>query len=125
MTPEQFFSKNMKWFALALLFLFLFKSMQSCNRKTMLDMNSGQYITQIDSLEKHINISERIYEDSIKTLNFQLELERNKALSADERARAVQSTAERVRANTTSTTNITLKGLEEVKDTTKIEEKKR
>lgn len=119
-TPAQFFSKNMKWFALALLFLLALKSVQSCNRKTMLNIEKEVYIEQIDSLENYIRTSEKIYEDSIKILNFQVELERTKAISADQRANAVQSAAEKIKTNTTSTTNITLKGLEEVKDSTEI-----
>ena len=30
-TPQEFFNKNMKWFALALLFLFLFGLVRNCN----------------------------------------------------------------------------------------------
>jgi len=117
LTPEQFFSKNLKWITLILLFLFLFKSMQSCNRNTMLSMSQQQYIDIIDSLENKFNKLEKESQDSIKKLNFQLTLEKEKASSADKRAEAVQNAVEKTRYNTT--TNIVVKGAEEVKDTTK------
>jgi chromosome segregation ATPase len=54
MTPNQFFSKNLKWIALALLFLFLIKSVQSCNRQTLLNINDKSNSYVIDSLENKI-----------------------------------------------------------------------
>lgn len=114
-TPHQFFSKNMKWFALAFLFLFLFKSIQSCNRNMQLNMGSKKYIEQIDSLTKEYSEYKEITQDSIKKLNFKLKLANEQAEAAKERANAVQSAVEKVRSNTT----ITVKGAEEVKDTSK------
>lgn len=114
-TPHQFFSKNMKWFALAFLFLFLFKSIQSCNRNMQLNMGSKKYIEQIDSLKTLYNNYYRDSQDSIKKLNFELKLANEQVNAANKRAEAVQSAVEKVRSNTT----ITVKGAEEVKDTSK------
>jgi hypothetical protein len=114
-TPAQFFEKNMKWFALALLFLLLFKSTQSCNRKMKLNMSSGQYIEQIDSLKTLYNTYREDTQDSIKKLNFELKLASEHANAADQRANAVQSAVEKIKSNTTTT--VVVKGAEEVKDT--------
>ena len=114
-TPEQFFSKNMKWFALALLFLFLFKTTQSCNRKMKLNMGSKQYIEQIDSLKNLYTNYREETQDSIKKINFELKLAKEQTKAANDRASAVQSAVEKLKSNTT----ITVKGAEEVKDKTK------
>jgi esterase/lipase len=111
-TPTQFFTKNMKWFALALLFLFLFKSVQSCNRNMQINVGSKKYIEQIDSLSKEYKEYKETTQDSIKKLNFELKLANEQAEAAKERANAVQSAVEKVRSNTT----ITVKGAEEIKD---------
>jgi len=103
-TPQQFFSKNMKWIVLILFILLLFKTIQSCNRETFLDISSKTYIVQIDSLKKQT----QIYHDSIKQLNFNLKIADRLTSAANERANAVQSTAEKIKANTT----ITVKGVE-------------
>lgn len=109
MTPEQFFTKNMKWIALILLFLLLFKSIQSCNRNTMKSMSNKQYTHVIDSLNTKYNESTA----TIKQLEFELKLQSEKAGAADQRASAVQSVAEKIRANTT----VNIRGAE--KDTVK------
>jgi hypothetical protein len=116
-TPQKFFEKNMKWFALGLLFLFAFKSMQSCNRKTQLNMTAGKYIHVIDSLENKYYVLEKETTDSIKMLNFQLKLAIEHANSANDKANAVQSAVEKIKSNTTTT--VVVKGAEEVKDTNK------
>ena len=112
LTPSSFFAKNMKWFALALLFLFLFKSVQSCNRNMQINMGSKKYIEQIDSLSQEYKEYKEVTQDSIKKLNFELQLANEQASAAKERANAVQSAVEKVRSNTT----ITVKGAEEVKN---------
>jgi len=106
MTPEQFFSKNMKWIALGLLFLFLFKSVQSCNRNTIKSMSDKQYTHTIDSLTKKYDKLERETTGEINQLKFELKLQSEKAGAADQRASAVQSVAEKIRANTTTTVNV-------------------
>jgi len=111
MTPEQFFTKNMKWIALALLFLLAFKTMQSCNRGMKLDMTNGTYIHQIDSLKKQYTDYREATQDSIRRLNFELQLANQHAKSSDEKAKAVQSAVEKIKSNTT----VVVKGVEEVK----------
>lgn len=114
-TPEQFFTKNMKWIALILLFLVLFKFVQGCNRNMGNSIKEKQYIHTIDSLNKKYNNLKEESTDNIKRLNFQLELAGQQVKSANEKASAVQSAVEKLRSNTT----ITVKGAEEVKDTSK------
>jgi len=114
MTSEQFFTKNMKWIALALLFLLAIKSMQSCNRGTQLNMSKGTYIHQIDSLKKQYVDYREAAQDSIKKLNFQLQLANQQAKSSDEKASAVQSAVEKLKSNTT----VVVRGAQV--DTTKI-----
>jgi hypothetical protein len=114
-TPEQFFSKNLKWIVLVLAFLLLFSLIKSCNRKMSSDITTKQYTQQIDSLTKLYNNYKGETQDSIKKLNFELQLAKQQTKSADERASAVQSAVEKIKSNTT----ITVKGAEEVKDNQK------
>jgi len=100
-TPQQFLSKNMKWFALAFLFLFLFKSIQSCNRNMGTRLTEKEYKHTIDSLTKKYDIFEKETTTIIRQLEFELKLEKEKAGEANRRAEAVQSVAEKIRANTT------------------------
>ena len=116
-TPEQFFSKNMKWIALALFFLLLFSSIRSCNRKMQLSMGTKQYVEQIDSLKNLYSNYREETQDSIKKLNFELKLAKEHAKAADDRASAVQNAVEKIKSNTTTT--VVVKGVEEVKDTSK------
>jgi hypothetical protein len=97
-TPQQFFSKNMKWFALAFFILFLFKSMQSCNRNMGTRISEKEYRHTIDSLTKKHDI----LIDSIKRLQFtikQTEIELGAANErveyANKRADAVTEVAKR------------------------------
>jgi hypothetical protein len=111
LTPQQFFERYAKWLLLVFIALFLFKSVQSCNRNMKLTIDSKKYTHEIDSL-KTLNQNSL---DSIKKLNFELEIASEKAKSANDRAVAVQSAVEKMRTNTT----ITVKGAEQIKDTTK------
>ena len=104
MTPEQFLNKNMRWFAYAFLLLFLFKSMQSCNRSIQLNTSTIKYEYVVDSLKSNNDY----LKDSIKDLKFELNLAKEHAQSADEKANAVQSVVEKLKTNTT----ITIKGAE-------------
>ena len=101
-TPQEFFGKNMKWFALAFLILFLFKSVQSCNRNMY--YNSKDKITTqlVDSLEHNIVV----LNDSIKTITWENRLLQTQAESEKSKAAAVQSVAEKVKSNTTTTVNV-------------------
>jgi hypothetical protein len=103
-TPETFLSKNMKYFAIAFLILFLFKSMQSCNRSMQLNISTTKYNYTVDSLKYKC----KLQDDSIKNLNFKLQLSKEHAQSADEKANAIQSAVETLKSNTT----ITIKGVE-------------
>ena len=111
MTPEQFFSKNMKWFALVFACLFIYKTVQSCNRRMELTTNQKQYTHIIDSLKN----KSYILEDSLKKLNFDLKLKIEQANSVNERAMAVQNAVEKIKSNTT----VVVKGAEEIKDNNK------
>ena len=117
MTPQIFFERYCKWFALGLLFLFLFKTVQSCNRNMKLNISSGTYIHQIDSLKQQYYNYHELTQDSIKRLNFELRLANEKVNAANEKANAVQSAVEKIKSNTTTT--VVVKGAEEVKDTSK------
>jgi len=101
-TPKEFISKNLKWITLGLLLLFMFKFIQSCNRGTEIGIQKANYEIKVDSLTREA----KIYVDSVKQLNFELKIANNKALSADEKAAAVQSAVEKLKSNTT----ITVKG---------------
>jgi len=104
MTPEIFFKTNCKWFAIAFLLLFLVKGIQSCNRNNIIESNKVQYKIESDSLKQQT----KIYEDSIKILQFDIKLANQGTMSANERAAAVQSAAEKIKANTT----VIVKGVE-------------
>lgn len=114
---EKWFNKNLKWIALILVVLFVFKSAQSCSRNMKLSISDKQYIHAIDSLNKRYNAYYELSQDSIKKLNFELELANDRAASSEDKARAVQNAVEKIRSNTTTT--VVVKGAEEVKDTVK------
>lgn len=105
-TPQEFFSKNMKWFALAFFILFLFKSVQSCNRNMGTRTTEKEYKHTIDSLTKKYDILERQSSNRIRDLEFELRLETEKTEEANKRAAAIQSVAEKVKTNTTTTVNV-------------------
>lgn len=111
MTLTTFFQKNLKWITIVTLVLFLFKSIQSCNRNSKLDILSSKYENKIDSLNQNYDSLYKSSQDSIKILNFALKLSEQKTLSAEERAQAVQTAVEKIKSNTT----ITVKGAEEIK----------
>ena len=106
MTPEQFLSKNMKWFAMAFFVLFLFKSVQSCNRNMGTNLSEKEYTHTIDSLTKKYDILERESTATIRELEFQLKIEKRNVEAAEKQAAAVQSAVEKTRYNTTTTVNV-------------------
>ena len=114
-TPSQFFANNLKWIVIILGVLLLFSRIQGCNKNMKLNMTSGEYIQQIDSLEKRYNIYYKESQDSIKKLNFKLQLANEHAKMSDERAKAIESAVSKIRANTTTT--VVVRGAEEIKDT--------
>ena len=126
---EKFLKKNLKWITLIFIFLFCIKSFQSCLRKTEITRleKTSIYVCDsllnekniiIDSLENgwEVDLKEKDY--MIKDLINDLKIAGVKVDAADKRANAVQSTAEKIRANTT----IEIKTQENKKDT--LENKK-
>jgi len=113
-TPEQFLTKNLKWFTLAFACLFLFKTMQSCNRKMQLSIAEKKYSYIIDSLETKYNNLNDNSRDSIKKLNFELSFAKEQVHSANDRASAVQHAVEKLKSNTT----VVVKGAEKIDETT-------
>jgi hypothetical protein len=101
-TPQDFLNKNMKWFALAFLVLFLFKSVQSCTRNMTTTVSEKDYKYTIDSLVKKDKESASI----IMKLESELMLQSFKASEADKRASVIQSVAEKIKSNTTTTVNV-------------------
>ena len=101
-TPQQFFSNNMKWCALAFFILFLFKSVQSCNRNMGTVSKEKEYKNTIDSLTKKVHI----LENDNKQLSFELQFQTEKAEESERRAIAIQSVAEKIKSNTTTTVNV-------------------
>lgn len=97
-------SKYSKIIIIVLLFLFSFKFIQSCNRKSTIRINESSYNFKLDSLN---NIN-KYYIDSIRFLNYKLELEKNKTLSANEKALAIQNAVEKLKQNTT----VVVKGMD-------------
>jgi len=104
---ENFFSKNSKYFYIVFVILFLFFGVKSCNRgmtisklekeKTyIVDSLHSMYQNQIETLEIDLSIAK----DSILVLNYEVKLAAKGELSANERANAVQSTAEKIKENT-------------------------
>jgi hypothetical protein len=101
LTPQQLFERSCKWLLLIFVLLFVFKTVQSCNRNMSKTITDKEYIHTIDSLKKDYSNLEKECNDTTKKLSFELKLEREKALEANKRADAVQSVAEKMRANTT------------------------
>jgi hypothetical protein len=105
---EKFLKKNLRWIAIVLLFLLIIKSFQSCVRQTSMNRMEKRLNAQcdtlsrglshkIDSLSKEINAKDYM----IRDLTFELKLAGVKVDEAQKRAEAIQSTAEKVRSNTT------------------------
>lgn len=104
MEMEKFVKKNLKWICIIFIFLFLLKSIQSCNRDNKLQKQSKKYSLQIDSLKKE-NISKDFL---ILDLKNELKIAGVKYDEAQKRADAVQKTASAIKTNTT----IEVKGVE-------------
>jgi hypothetical protein len=104
---EKWLIRNLKWFTLIFLCLFIFKSVQSCNRRMSLKIMEKNLVAEHDSIIKvrdqeikRLN-GEIITRDyMIKDLEKDLEIAGIKVSEADRRAEAVERTAEKVKANT-------------------------
>jgi len=97
MKLKQFFEKNKTAIVIILFAMFALKSIQSCNRQNSIDVASAK----IKHLEDSLNVKIENQHDSITKLNFDLELAVFSAKSAEKRADAIQSTAEKTTRNTT------------------------
>ena len=101
MNMQIFIKKNLNYIAIGLLALFLLKSVQSCNR----NMSNKRLKKEIISLSDSLNKSYGYDLDKCKKYTLQLEYEvklaNAEAESANKRASAIQSTAEKIRENTT------------------------
>ena len=110
MDVQHFFKKNLKYITLIILALFFIKSFQSCNRNMMVNKLEKEIIYLNDSLstmhgseKSQLLLELREANDSIQELNYELRLAQDRVDAANKRADAVQSTAERIRDNTTIT----------------------
>jgi hypothetical protein len=108
-----FLEKNIKNIAIVLLLLLVFQSMRGCvsnsshtkEINTLTHINDSlnsikdQELIEVDSI-----LSQKI--DFIQYLEYELKIAGVKVQAADDRAKAVQSTAEKVKNNTTTTIKI-------------------
>jgi hypothetical protein len=108
MDVQQFFKKNLKYVALILLALFFIKSFQSCNRNMTIKKQDKELVYLSDSLSVMAETTEvalllqlRDCEDSNQELEYEVKLANAESDAANKRADAVQSTAEKIRKNTT------------------------
>ena len=99
MTPQVFFSKNCKYFAIAFFALFMMRSFQSCNRSNQITQMQQKYDTIVSSLQTQNNL----LLDSIKTLQFSISMANQKVQSSEEKVAAVQNTVDKIKTNTTIT----------------------
>ena len=107
-TKLTFLEKNLKYITIGIFVLFVFTKIQSCNRNmsnVILSKNIEQLNDSLNAFhnsEKTILLKQlSIAKDSISELNYEVRLAQDRASSADRRADAVQSTAEKIRDNTT------------------------
>lgn len=115
MTIEQFFTKNTKWVIIVLFVLFMFKTIQSCNRNMSIRTQEKKLTTNCDSL---ISIKNDVIYDlnnqitslkdeiltrdfMIKDLTNELRIAGVKVDEAQRRADAIQKTASSIKTNTT------------------------
>jgi len=126
MDVPTFFKKNLRWITLALLALFFVKSFQSCNRNMEVKKLDKEIIILNDSLtsmfgsEKATLVLElQECKDSNRELQYEVKLAESERDAANRRANAVQSTAEKIRENTT----IKIENKNSEKDTISINKK--
>jgi len=127
MDVQQFFKKNLKYIVLILLALFFIKSFQSCNRSMTIKKLDKEIVYLNDSLniihgtEKEALIIElRDCNALNKELEYEVKLANSERDAANKRADAVQSTAEKIRENTT----IKIENKNSEKDTISVDKKK-
>ena len=108
MAVKQFFQKNLRYVAIALAILFVLKSFQSCNRNMKIKRINKELIYTSDSLDRIYGAEADTLllrlgecEDDNQRLSYEVKLAKSEKDGANKRAAAVQSTAEKVRKNTT------------------------
>lgn len=97
MKLKQFFEKYNKQIVLVLFFLLVIKSFQSCNRKNEVQTVTNKMEGVKDSLDSRLSAMH----DTIVNLRYDLKLANFSVESAEKRAEAIQSTAEKTTRNTT------------------------
>lgn len=97
MKLNQILQKHGKKIVIAMLILLALKNFQSCNRKHVVQTLETKITATSDSLNRQIEQAR----DSIVKLQYELKLAKFSVESAEKRAEAVQSTAEKTVRNTT------------------------
>ena len=121
---KSFIDRHIKKIAMGLLVLFLFQGVRGCVKSTGYEMELTTQEAKYDSLlnttesdyarmvrERDDKISELdstldVRDDRIQYLEYELKVAGVKVQAAEDRAKAVQSTAEKVKNNTTTTIKI-------------------
>lgn len=113
MNLETWLKKNLKYVTLIILALFFIKSFQSCNRNMSIKRLTKENTYLVDSLntmhrteKSQLVLELKVANDSIQELNYEVKLAKSEKDGANKRADAVQSTAEKIRDNTTTTIKI-------------------
>lgn len=108
MKANEFIKKNQKYILIIAISLFFIKSFQSCSRNMTIKKLDKEIVYLSDSLTTMMNnetgtlvLQLQEAEDSIKELNYEVKLAKASADHANKRANAVQSTASKIRENTT------------------------
>jgi len=108
MNVQDFLKKNIRYVLILFIALFLLKSFQSCNRNMTIKKLNKEIVYLNDSLTNTLSQTRgdllkkiQIANDSIKELNYEVKLAKTKEAYANDRANAVQSTASKIRENTT------------------------
>jgi len=113
MTAQDFFKKNLRYITIGLFVIFMLKSFQSCNRNMEVKKLTKENTYLVDSLNTMYGTEKATLlfqledcNDARKQLEYEVKLANAGKVSANRRADAVQSTAEKVRDNTTTTIKI-------------------
>lgn len=108
MDVQQFFKKNLRWITLVILALFFIKSFQSCNRNMQVKKLTKENTYLVDSLTTMHATEKGAYliqlqdcNNKVQELKYEVKLANSERDAANRRADAVQSTAEKIRDNTT------------------------
>jgi len=108
MDVQVFFQKNLRIITIIVVALFFIKSFQSCNRNMTIKKMDKEIVHLNDSLsvmfgtEKETLVLQlKDCENTNQRLEYEVKLANSERDAADKRADAVQSTAEKIRENTT------------------------